>query len=151
MAYRVFDSIQDSSLSRMTSDCSYSVLTDALPLGKGRCQKKIRRGECDLCWIMLGKKEVETTRHLGSNCPFSALAQEAVLRAAFDATMVDAEARAAGSAAAHRPAATRGALANAWRSRDRSRRNQVTYRHKAATSLRVHTGQHTPTTLAGTP
>ena len=77
MAYRMFDSIQDASLSRKTSDCSYSVLADALPIGNGRCQ--IRTGLCDLCWIMLGKKEVETTRHLASGCPFSALAQEAVL------------------------------------------------------------------------
>lgn len=53
---RMFDSIQDASLSRKTSDCSYSVLADAL----------------------------------ASGCPFSALAQEAVLRAAFDITMVDA-------------------------------------------------------------
>ena len=70
MAYRMFDSIQDASLSRMMSDCSYSVLADALPLGKGRCHKQLRNGECDLCWIMLGKREVETTRHLGSGCPF---------------------------------------------------------------------------------
>lgn len=87
---RMFDSIQDASLSRKTSDCSYSVLADALPIGNGRCQKEVRTGLCDLCWIMLGKKEVETTRHLASGCPFSALAQEAVLRAAFDITMVDA-------------------------------------------------------------
>ena len=93
MAYRMFASIQDAALSRTMSDCSYSVLTDALPLGRGRCQKQVRRGECDLCWIMLGKREPETTRHLASGCPFSAMAQEAVLRAAFDTTMVDAEAR----------------------------------------------------------
>ena len=64
MAYRMFASIQDAALSRTTSDCSYSVLTDALPLGKGRCQKQVRRGECDLCWIMLRRREPETTRPL---------------------------------------------------------------------------------------
>ena len=53
MAYRMFSSVQDKSLSRATSDCAYSCLADALAVGKsGRCCKTgDDTGRCDLAGV----------------------------------------------------------------------------------------------------
>lgn len=93
--YKMFESIQDNALSRRTSDVAYGVLADALPVGKkvGRCCKnKETQGICSLCWWMKSERTPETTRHVAIGCPFSKLAQDAVLRAMAQCTMINADA-----------------------------------------------------------
>ncbi len=78
MASNLTMSIHHPALSRRTSDSAYyTVLLDILPVGS-RCYKPKgpRKGACDL---------PETTRNIALECPFSALAQETVLRATLQA------------------------------------------------------------------
>ena len=93
MIIKITNSPQDRSLSTFTADCAYTVLADALPVAS-RCRKPGRRqGVCDLCLLLENQRITETTRHIAIECPFSALAHEAVLRAALQTITVEAGSR----------------------------------------------------------
>ncbi len=83
-------SVHHPALSRRTSDSAYAVLLDALPVGN-RCYKPEgpRKGACDLCLLLDGRSIPETTRHIALKCPFSAFAQESVLRATLKVITLD--------------------------------------------------------------
>ena len=92
MMYSMFDSIQDRTIPSLTADIAYSVLTDAMAVGKGRCAKKSKTtGICDWCWHVRKMRVVETTRHATSECPASAIVQEAAIRAATAVSTVEAD------------------------------------------------------------
>ena len=93
MIIKITNSLQDRSLSTFTADCAYTVLADALPVASC-CRKPGRRqGVCDLCLLLENQRITETTRHIAIECPFSALAHEAVLRAALQTITVEAGSR----------------------------------------------------------
>jgi hypothetical protein len=77
-------------LSRRTSNSAYAVLLDSLSVGS-RCYtpEGSRKGACDLCLLLDSRSISETTRHIALECPFSALAQETVLRATLQVITID--------------------------------------------------------------
>jgi ribonuclease HI len=90
MRYQIFSGLQDQDVPLAASDTVYGILADAEPVGERRCRKEgITRGKCDLCYWMLGTQTVETARHIAIMCPCNLLAQEAVLRAALQCSIVD--------------------------------------------------------------
>ena len=89
MMFNIFSGLQHTDVPRATADEVYSVLADALPIAS-RCQKAgATRGICDLCFELRGEREVETTRHLALECPYSALVLDTVLKAALGVSVED--------------------------------------------------------------
>ena len=76
---------------RVAKDLGYSVLSDAWPVGNGRCGK--RGGPthtlCDVCYRVLGRSTRETTRHIVLDCPQARLFLDLLWRARVEATSQD--------------------------------------------------------------
>ena len=72
------------------TDSVYSILADAEPIGNSRCFKSGEtKGLCDLCHWLCHECVTETSRHVGAECPCNMLAQEVVLRAALQTSVVN--------------------------------------------------------------
>ena len=87
---RIFSGLQNSAVPRDVMDVVYNVLADAEAQGNGRSWSG---AQCELCMRMCGTRVTETVRHTATGCECNMLVQEAMLRAAFQTSMVDHEQR----------------------------------------------------------
>ena len=88
---RIFSAQHMTGHDRSAKDLGYSVLTDAWPVGNGRCGKKGQATHmlCDTCYCAYGHTAKETTRHIVLECRQARLFLDVVWRAVIEATCQD--------------------------------------------------------------